>query len=115
MIQAVLPSGWLWRPFVTIILSLANDGTGLSGPVNIGSEEMVTINQLAETIMDVAQEPLRIRHVDGPPGVRGGNSDNRLIRKKPGWAAHKPLRDGLTATYHWIARRIARRIARQIG
>ena len=57
-----------------------------TGPVNIGSEEMVSINQLAETIMDIAGKRLTIRHIPGPLGVRGRNSDNRLIREKLGWA-----------------------------
>jgi len=72
------------------------------GPYNIGSEEMVTINQLAETIMDIADKPLSINHIDGPLGVRGRNSDNRLIKQSLGWAPSQPLRDGLTRTYSWI-------------
>ena len=66
-----------------------------SGPVNIGSEEMVTINQLAEIIMKVAQKKLSIKHIDGPLGVRGRNSDNRLILKKLGWQPSMNLKDGL--------------------
>lgn len=73
-----------------------------TGPVNIGSEEMVTINQLAETIMDIADKKLSIKHVPGPLGVRGRNSDNRLIKEKLDWAPSKPLKDGLKATYLWI-------------
>jgi nucleoside-diphosphate-sugar epimerase len=74
-----------------------------SGPVNIGSEEMVTINQLAEIIMDVAGKRVRIKHVSGPLGVRGRNSDNHLIREKVGWEPKLPLRAGLANTYEWIA------------
>jgi nucleoside-diphosphate-sugar epimerase len=77
-----------------------------TGPVNIGSEEMVTINQLAETIMELAGKPLRIRHIEGPLGVRGRNSDNRLIRETLGWAPERPLREGLARTWEWIARQI---------
>jgi len=77
-----------------------------TGPVNIGSEEMVSINQLAATIMEIARKPLRIRHIDGPLGVRGRNSDNHLIREKLGWAPEKPLRDGLARTYAWIAEQL---------
>ena len=72
------------------------------GPVNIGSEEMVSINQLAQTIMDIAGKQLKIKHVDGPLGVRGRNSDNRLIRKMLNWEPNMNLRDGLEITYSWI-------------
>jgi nucleoside-diphosphate-sugar epimerase len=77
-----------------------------AGPVNIGSEEMVTINQLAELIMQIADKKLSIRHVPGPLGVRGRNSDNRLIREKLGWAPSQPLREGLEKTYEWIVRQV---------
>jgi len=78
-----------------------------SGPVNIGSEEMVTINQLAEIIMDVAGKRVRIKHVAGPLGVRGRNSDNHLIREKLAWQPKLPLRAGLATTYAWIAQQVA--------
>jgi nucleoside-diphosphate-sugar epimerase len=81
-----------------------------SGPVNIGSEEMVTINQLAEIIMDVAGKRVRIKHVPGPLGVRGRNSDNHLIREKLGWEPKQPLRAGLETTYAWIAQQVAQSI-----
>ncbi|HZM34866.1 MAG TPA: NAD-dependent epimerase/dehydratase family protein [Burkholderiales bacterium] len=73
-----------------------------AGPVNIGSEEMVTINGLAKMVMDIAGKKLAIRNVRGPVGVRGRNSDNRLIREKLGWAPSERLRDGLAKTYPWI-------------
>jgi len=73
-----------------------------TGPVNIGSEEMVSINQLAEMVMKVAGKRLSIKHIPGPLGVRGRNSDNRLYRQKLGWAPSQPLVDGLTKTYEWI-------------
>jgi nucleoside-diphosphate-sugar epimerase len=73
-----------------------------TGPVNIGSEEMVTINQLAEMIADIAGKKLTIRHISGPLGVRGRNSDNRLIREKIRWSPSRPLREGLERTYRWI-------------
>jgi GDP-D-mannose 3',5'-epimerase len=76
--------------------------SGFTGPVNIGSEEMVTINHLAKMVMDIAGKRLSIRHVDGPLGVRGRNSDNRLIREKLGWAPSAPLCAGLEKTYAWI-------------
>jgi GDP-D-mannose 3',5'-epimerase len=72
------------------------------GPVNIGSEEMITINGLAEMIMDIAGKKLAIKHIEGPLGVRGRNSDNRLIGKKLNWKPTEPLRKGMEKTYHWI-------------
>ncbi len=72
------------------------------GPVNIGSEEMVTINQLAEMIMEIAGKKLTIKHVPGPLGVRGRNSDNKLIREKLGWAPNYSLKKGVEKTYPWI-------------
>jgi len=72
------------------------------GPVNIGSEEMVTINQLAETVMEIANKNLSIKHIDGPLGVRGRNSDNRLIEEKLNWKPKTSLKEGLEVTYKWI-------------
>jgi nucleoside-diphosphate-sugar epimerase len=77
-----------------------------TGPVNIGSEEMVSINQLAQIIMGIAGKKLSIRHIPGPLGVRGRNSDNHLIREKLGWAPSQLLRDGLAKTYAWIAQQV---------
>jgi GDP-D-mannose 3',5'-epimerase len=74
-----------------------------TGPVNIGSDEMVTINGLAQMIMDVAGKQLTVRHIPGPQGVRGRNSDNRLIEASLGWRPRQPLRDGIAETYAWIA------------
>ena len=76
------------------------------GPVNIGSEEMVTINQLAEMVMDIAEKKLTIKHIEGPLGVRGRNSDNRLIKEKIGWEPNYPLMKGLEKTYPWILQQI---------
>ena len=72
------------------------------GPVNIGSDEMVTINELINMVMQISGKPVNVNHVDGPLGVRGRNSDNRLIREKLGWAPSAALIDGLTTTYRWI-------------
>ena len=72
------------------------------GPVNIGSEEMVSINQFAEMIMKVAGVKLTIRHISGPLGVRGRNSDNKLIKEKLGWAPSQKLEAGMAKTYKWI-------------
>jgi len=77
-----------------------------TGPVNIGSDEMVTINQLADMIMDIAGKKLTVRHVPGPQGVRGRNSDNRLIYEKLGWKPTQPLREGLQITYRWIEEQV---------
>ena len=76
--------------------------SNFQGPVNIGSEEMVTINDLARMAMQIAGKQLRIRHIPGPLGVRGRNSDNRMIARELGWAPVQPLVDGLTKTYRWI-------------
>jgi len=73
-----------------------------TGPVNIGSEEMVSINKLAEIVMDIAGKKLSIKHIDGPLGVRGRNSDNNLIFKRLGWKPSRSLREGLSTTYEWI-------------
>ena len=77
-----------------------------TGPVNIGSEEMVTINRLAEMVMEIAGKKLSIRHIPGPLGVRGRNSDNHMIRERLGWAPSRPLREGLEKTYGWIAQQV---------
>ena len=77
------------------------------GPLNIGSAEMVSIDQLARMIMEIADKPLTIEHIPGPLGVRGRTSDNRLIRARLGWAPSRPLREGLAATYGWIATQVA--------
>jgi nucleoside-diphosphate-sugar epimerase len=73
-----------------------------TGPVNIGSEEMISINDFAYMIMGIAGKKLTINHVPGPLGVRGRSSDNRLIRQHLNWEPNSPLVDGITKTYHWI-------------
>lgn len=77
--------------------------SSFQGPVNIGSEEMVSINQMAEIIMKIAGKELGIRNIAGPLGVRGRNSDNKLLRKELGWAPSQSLYAGLSKTYPWIA------------
>lgn len=76
------------------------------GPVNIGSEEMVTINHLAEITMEVAGKIQSIKHIEGPLGVRGRNSDNKLIEEKLGWKPTISLREGIEKTYPWIVEQI---------
>ncbi len=73
-----------------------------AGPVNIGSEEMVTIDQLVDLVAEIAGKRIVKHHISGPVGVRGRNSDNRLIRDRLGWAPSASLRAGLEQTYAWI-------------
>lgn len=80
-----------------------------TGPFNIGSEEMVSIDQLAHMVMDIAGKRLRIRHIPGPTGVRGRSSDNNLVRSTLGWAPSRPLIEGLQVTYAWIEEQVGRR------
>jgi nucleoside-diphosphate-sugar epimerase len=72
------------------------------GPVNIGSEEMVTINQLVDIAAKVANKKVEKNHIDGPLGVRGRNSNNELIREKLGWDYSMTLEQGISETYNWI-------------
>lgn len=76
------------------------------GPVNIGSEEMVTIDRLAEIVIKIAGKQLTVKHVPGPTGVRGRNSDNRLLRAKLSWEPSLKLEEGLKTTYHWIEEQV---------
>jgi GDP-D-mannose 3',5'-epimerase len=78
------------------------------GPVNVGSEEMVTINQLVDLVSDIAGKKVIKKHIPGPLGVRGRNSDNRLIGQKLGWKPSASLRCGLEKTYEWIERQVHR-------
>src|SRR3989338_7907765 len=76
------------------------------GPLNIGSEEMVTIDQLTKIIISISGKKLKIRHIAGPQGVRGRKSDNKLILEKLNWAPDMKLKTGLELTYHWINRQL---------
>ena len=84
--------------------------SNFTGPVNIGSEEMVTINQLAEYVMEIANKKLKIRNIDGPTGVRGRNSDNKLIKEKLNWQPSLPLHEGLKKTYSWIKNQVSAQV-----
>ena len=77
-----------------------------TGPVNIGSDEMVTINQLADMAMEIAGKKLTKKHIEGPLGVRGRNSDNNLIYEKLGWRPSRPLKEGMEKTYAWIEKQV---------
>jgi len=77
-----------------------------SGPVNIGSEEMVTINQLADYACAVEGKQLKKCHIEGPTGVRGRTSDNSLINEKLQWRPDYPLAKGLEKTYNWIKEQV---------
>lgn len=87
---------------------LMNQNTFI-GPVNIGSDEMISINGLAEMVMKIAGKKLNIKHIQGPLGVKGRNSDNKLIKEKLGWAPNWPLYKGMELTYHWIEEQIKQR------
>jgi nucleoside-diphosphate-sugar epimerase len=88
-----------------------------NGPVNIGSEEMVTINQLAQMAIDISGKNIKIKNIEGdefqlkygfkcPVGVRGRNSDNKLYKSMVGWSVSKPLMDGIKNTYYWVNKQI---------
>jgi len=79
-----------------------------TGPVNIGSDEMVTINQLADMAMEIAGKKLNLNHVPGPLCVRGRNSDNNLIYEKLGWRPSRPLKEGMEKTYAWIEKQVGK-------
>ena len=81
-----------------------------TGPVNIGSTEMVTINQLAETVARVAGKDIFMIHTDGPTGVNGRNSDNRLFEQMVGTHIEYSLEEGIANTYNWIYRQLPRRL-----
>lgn len=79
-----------------------------SEPLNLGTDTMVSINELAETIIKISgKDGITINHIDGPQGVRGRNSDNSLLREVLGWEPATSLEDGLTPTYQWIEKQLA--------
>jgi GDP-D-mannose 3', 5'-epimerase len=75
-------------------------------PLNLGQDRMVSINQLADMIADIAGVTIRKRHVPGPQGVRGRNSDNTLLKAVLGWTPSITLEDGLSRTYRWIEEQV---------
>ncbi len=78
-----------------------------TGPVNIGSDEMVTINELVEMAAKIAKKKIKIKHIKGPLGVRGRNSHNKLIHEKLGWKPSRPLHEGIAKTHTWIEKQVA--------
>jgi GDP-D-mannose 3',5'-epimerase len=80
---------------------LLRDGA-FNGPVNIGSEEMISINNLAKLIIDISGKSVNLENIPGPVGVRGRNSNNDLIYEKLNWKPSESLRTGLSKTYAWI-------------
>jgi len=80
--------------------------SSFNGPVNIGSEETVSINQLVQMVADIAGKRIIINHISGPTGVRGRKSDNRLIAEKLGWQPSVQLRVGMEKTYAWIEQKV---------
>jgi nucleoside-diphosphate-sugar epimerase len=81
-------------------------------PLNVGSEEMVSINELAGIAASCAGAKVHIKHVEGPVGVRGRNSDNTLVTSVTGWSPRVTLREGMAATYQWIERQVAGEMVR---
>ena len=84
------------------------------GPVNIGSEEMVTINQLVDIAASIEDKEITKIHIDGPLGVRGRNSNNDLIREKLGWDYEMTLEEGIKKTYDWIRWQISKQIYAEV-
>ena len=76
------------------------------GPVNIGSDHLISINNLVLMVSGIADKTITIKHIPGPQGVRGRNSNNDLIREKLGWVPPQDLYGGISKTYHWIAEQV---------
>jgi nucleoside-diphosphate-sugar epimerase len=83
--------------------------SGISGPVNIGSDELISINGLAEMAMNIGGKRLSFKHIPGPLGVRGRSSDNAYIQQVLGWRPTTKLIDGMKTTYQWITEQVAKR------
>lgn len=76
------------------------------GPVNIGSEEMISINSFAKLVIEISNKQVQINNISGPQGVRGRNSDNVLMKQMVGWAPRFSLREGMVETYNWVAEQV---------
>ncbi|NDB83859.1 MAG: NAD-dependent epimerase/dehydratase family protein, partial [Alphaproteobacteria bacterium] len=77
-----------------------------TGPVNIGSEEMIRINDLAKMVIGISGKQLTVNNISGPVGVRGRNSDNKLYAEKIGWVPSQSLKTGIEKTYNWIGKQV---------
>ena len=86
-----------------------------SGPVNIGSEEMISINDFAKLAIEISGKNLAIRNIKGPTGVRGRNSDNHLLEEKIGWIPSLPLKRGMIETYNWVSKQVAEKTATPVA
>ncbi|HEV3223583.1 MAG TPA: NAD-dependent epimerase/dehydratase family protein [Puia sp.] len=86
-----------------------------TGPVNIGSEEMISINDFARMAIEISGKNLRIRNIEGPTGVRGRNSDNNLLKEKIGWTPSLPLKRGMIETYNWIRKQVAEKSVKPVA
>ncbi len=84
-----------------------------TAPLNIGQDHLVTINELADVTAKIAGIDIVKRHVPGPEGVRGRNSDNTLVEKVLGWRPEVSLEEGLSNTYHWIEKQVLEKLARE--
>lgn len=80
--------------------------SGFNKPLNVGSTEMVTINDLAKMIIDISGKKLEIKHIPGPIGVMGRNSDNKLIKEVLGWEPQSKLKDGIQKLYIWVNKQV---------
>jgi nucleoside-diphosphate-sugar epimerase len=89
---------------IEAVLRLMN--SNFTGPVNIGSEEMISINDFAKMAMDISGKKLHIKNIEGPTGVRGRNSDNKLLFEKLNWQPSLSLKEGMEKTYKWIESQI---------
>lgn len=85
--------------------------SNFSGPVNIGSEEMISINDLAKIVIGLSGKTLEIKNIPGPIGVRGRNSDNKLFREKIGWESSESLKEGMQKTFTWVNGQVAQKLS----
>jgi GDP-D-mannose 3', 5'-epimerase len=84
-------------------------------PLNLGQDRMVAINELADLIAEIAGQPILKRHVDGPQGVRGRNSDNTRLREVLGWEPAISLEEGLARTYAWIESQVCEHLGLELA
>jgi nucleoside-diphosphate-sugar epimerase len=86
-----------------------------SQPLNLGQDRMVTINQLADMVAEIAGIQIQKKHIAGPQGVRGRNSDNTRLRSVLGWEPQISLEEGLARTYQWIEAQVREKLAAQVA